>query len=61
MTKKIKSYTEGEMIKTFGLTRLFGNTAHPLMTRWLNTSTVLDDLDERLFNKAYKNAISNTF
>ena len=31
MAKKIKQYDEGELIKMFGLTRLAGNTATPLM------------------------------
>ncbi len=59
MAKKIKSYTEGEMIKTFGLTRLFGNKAHPIMERWTETSTILDDLDQRLFDRVYRNATEN--
>jgi len=33
MAKKIKKYDEAEIIKIFGLNRLAGNDAHPLMHR----------------------------
>ncbi len=59
MANKVKSYTEGEILKTFNLTRLTGNAAYPLMAEWTSTSTELDELDERIFNKIYANLLKN--
>ena len=59
MVKKVKSYDEGELIKMFGLTRVAGNNATPLMHEWTNTQTTLnaaeqyffDDISEDLLNQ----------
>ena len=54
MANKVKSYIEGEMLKTFGLTRLNGNTSHSLMTKWSGAEKPnLDEYETRLFNKIY--------
>jgi hypothetical protein len=50
MAKKIKSYSEAELIKMFGLTRLAGNDDHPLMLEWTNTSTELEGWEKGLFD-----------
>ena len=34
MANKIKSYSEAELIKMFGLERRVGNNEHPLMEEW---------------------------
>ncbi len=54
MAKKIKSYTEAEIIKMFGLERLAGNNAHHLMQDWTNTSTKLNDWEMALFEDTYE-------
>ena len=50
MTKKIKSYTEAELIKMFGLERLGSNDAHPLMQEWTHTSTELNAAEQYFFD-----------
>ena len=50
MSKKIKSYTEAELIKMFGLTRLGGNDAHPLMKEWTSTDASLSAGEQYLFD-----------
>jgi hypothetical protein len=50
MAKKIKSYTEAELIKMFNLTRLGGNNAYPLMQEWTNTSTELNAAEQYFFD-----------
>ncbi len=59
MAKKIKSYTETEMMDNFGLTRLLGNHAAPLMSQWVTTATILSSSEEELFNKIHKNVTEN--
>ena len=59
MAKKIKSYTETELIDMFGLTRLSGNDAHALMARWTNTHTTFDDTETALFEEIFANAKKN--
>jgi hypothetical protein len=56
-SKKIKSYDEGELIEMFSLTRLAGNNAHPLMQEWTNTTTVLADWEQQLFDTIYPNLL----
>jgi hypothetical protein len=50
MAKKAKSYDEAELIKTFGLQRLVGNSEHVLMQEWTDTSTTLNDGEQYLYN-----------
>jgi hypothetical protein len=52
MAKKIKSYSEAELIKMFGLDRRVGNHKHPLMEEWANIpAAVLNAGEEYLFDK----------
>ena len=59
MAKKVKSYSETELISVFGLTRLSGNVANPLMARWTNTSLTLNDFEQKSFDDMYTNAVEN--
>ena len=58
MANKIKSYKEAELIAAFGLTRLVGNQAHPLMREWLTTSTTLNDAEQYLFDIIWQDAFA---
>jgi hypothetical protein len=58
MAKKIKSYDEGEIIKMFGLTRLAGNNATPIMAHWVNTTTTLNAGEQYLFDDIIENLLS---
>lgn len=51
MAKKIKQYDEAELIKIFGLKRMAGNIASPLMQEWTSVSTTLLEWEQHLFNK----------
>jgi hypothetical protein len=55
---RIKSYDEGEIIKMFGLTRLAGNNATPIMAHWVNTSTTLNAGEQYLFDDIIENLLS---
>jgi hypothetical protein len=50
MSKKIKQYSEAELIKLFNLKRLVGNQAHPLLTEWLNCETQLNANEQYIFD-----------
>jgi hypothetical protein len=50
MTKRIKKYTEDEIIDLFNLQRLVGNDEHPLMAEWTNTTTQLNNWEQHLFD-----------
>jgi hypothetical protein len=58
MAKKVKSYTEAELIKMFGLRRLVGNDAIPLMTELTDTSVVLNAGEQYLFDLITENLLS---
>lgn len=58
MANKVKSYDEGELIKMFGLTRIAGNNASPLMYEWTNTSTTLNVGEQYLFDDITENLIN---
>lgn len=58
MAKKIKSYTEAELIKMFGLTRLAGNQAHLLMAEWMDCETTLNEGEQYLFDLISENLLS---
>lgn len=55
MGKKVKAYDEAEIIKMFGLERLAGNKAIPLMKEWTETSATLNDGETYLFNLITEN------
>ncbi len=60
MARKIKSYTEVELIKLFKLQRLIGNKAHPLMQEWLSTAEISLSIGEsEIFNSILEDAIQN--
>jgi hypothetical protein len=60
MAKKIKSYSETELIKMFSLTRLSGKDAFPLLSTWLNNATsTLDSNEMAFFEDTYQNAKEN--
>ena len=59
MAKKIKSYSEVELIEMFGLTRLSGNSKHPLLAKWTDTTTTLTVAETALFDQIYTNAAEN--
>lgn len=60
MAKKVKSYSETELIKIFGLTRLSGKDAFPLLSVWLNNATAtLDSNEMAFFEDTYQNAKEN--
>lgn len=59
MTKKIKSYSETELIKMFSLTRLSGNNKMPLMTRWTSAILNLKESEQEQFEEIYENAEKN--
>ena len=58
MASKIKSYREAELIAMFGLTRLVGNHAHPLMQEWLNASATLNNAEQYLFDLIWRDAFA---
>lgn len=60
MTKKIKSYSEVELIDMFGLTDLVGNDAYPLLTAWVkNASVELNESETALFDEIFEDAKEN--
>ena len=59
MPKKVKQYSEVELMKMFGLTRLVGNDQHPLMEEWTNTHTSLNEGEQYLFDWIQKNVLKN--
>jgi hypothetical protein len=57
MANKIKSYDESELIDMFGLKRLAGNNAHPLMEEWVVAAhTELSFSEQELFNDILQEA-----
>ena len=60
MAKKIKSYSEVELIDIFSLTRLSGNASFPLLSAWLNNASVnLEPSELASFEDIYQNAKEN--
>jgi len=53
---KQRNYSEADLILLFGLNRLVGNQAHPLMSEWLDCSAKLNDAEHYLFNLIWKDA-----
>jgi hypothetical protein len=58
MAKKVKSYTEAELIKMFGLKRKAGNNSMPLLKEWVTTSTTLNEGEQYLFDLITENLVS---
>ncbi len=54
MAKKIKNYSETEIIDLFKLERMVGNDKHPLMHEWTDTTTQLNDWETALFEETYR-------
>ena len=59
MAKKVKSYTETELIKMFGLKRLSGNKKYPLMHEWTTFSFDFTPSEQEQFDEIYENAERN--
>lgn len=57
MAKRIKRYTEDEIIDLFNLKRVAGNDKHPLMQEWMNTTTQLNDWEQCLFDSITENLL----
>ena len=55
MQKKIKSYSEAELIEMFGLKRLSGNAKHPLMQEWTSATVTLAEWEQHLFKSISDN------
>lgn len=57
MDRKIKIYSEAELIGMFGLTRLVGNKKHPLMEEWTSMGIVtLSSSEQELFDEILEEA-----
>lgn len=50
MAKKVKAYTEAELIDMFNLNRLAGSSTSPLMREWTNCSATLNMGEQYLFD-----------
>jgi len=60
MAKKIKQYSEAELIKLFDLQRLVGNHAHPLLEEWLTISDIsLSNNEQETFDAILEDATQN--
>jgi hypothetical protein len=60
MDKKIKMYSEAELIGEFGLKRLVGNKSHALMAEWTSKGTVvLSASEQELFDDILDDAQQN--
>ncbi len=57
MAKKIKSYTEADLIEMFGLERRVGNYEHPLMQEWTDATTTLHAGEQYLFDEITKDLL----
>lgn len=52
--KKIRTWSEGELVDTFGLTKIIAD--FPILTEWLDATTTLNDYDQITFNRIWKQA-----
>jgi hypothetical protein len=60
MAKKIKQYSEAELIKLFNLQRLIGNKTHPLLSEWLTVSeSILNNNEQETFDDILNDAMRN--
>lgn len=58
MAKKIKAYSEAELIALFNLNRVGGNDASPHMHEWTTTSTILNDAEQYFFDDISENLLN---
>lgn len=58
MAKKIKSYSETELIEIFALDRIAGNDKHELMQEWINTRTTLNAGEQYIFDLITEDLVS---
>lgn len=59
MAKRIKQYSEAELIDTFKLTRLVSNQCSVQMQTWLDCETTLNDGEQYLFDLIFNDACQN--
>jgi hypothetical protein len=59
LPNKEKSYSEAELILTFGLKRLTGNAVSPLMKTWMDATTTLHAGEQYLFDTVIETAVHN--
>jgi hypothetical protein len=60
MAKKLKLYSEAELIKLFNLQRLVGNHSHPLLQEWLIKIDVsLSHTEQEIFDAILEDAVQN--
>ena len=58
--RKIIKYSEADLIKTFGLTRLKGNDGTMLIKEWFEIAMpIFDEFEQILFETTYQNAYKN--
>jgi len=57
MAKRIKQYSEAELIKLFNLEK--SKISSPLMEEWLNTRTTLTEIEKYIFDEILQTAIEN--
>ncbi|TAD99330.1 MAG: hypothetical protein EAZ97_09115 [Bacteroidetes bacterium] len=59
MAKKIKSYSEAQLIDMFALVRLVGKNKLPLLDEWLEAQTTLSAAENELFEQIYQEAVQD--
>ena len=59
MSKRIKQYSEAQLIDIFKLTRLVGNQSSALMQSWLDCETTLNQGEQYLFDLIFNDAYQN--
>ena len=56
-SNKIQNYTEGQLMQLLNLTRLMGNTAHPVLQHWMQTPpTSMDMVEQSIFDSILASA-----
>jgi hypothetical protein len=59
MAKRIKQYSEAELIDTFKLIRLVSHQCSTQMQTWLDCETTLNDGEQYLFDLIFNDACQN--
>ena len=59
MAKRIKQYSEAQLIDTFKLTRLVGGQCSSTMQKWLDAETCLNAGEQYLFDLVFADACKN--
>jgi hypothetical protein len=60
MARKLKQYSEADLIKRFDLKRLVGNFAHPLLKEWLTIADItLTSNEQETFDAILEDAVQN--